>query len=54
MVVVGFFRSTLQSKEASNYCVEYHTLVWGEEGVMQDGGVCLERGIRRDGSLPDD
>ena len=28
-----------------------YSLVWGEEGIMQDRGVCLERGMGRVGSL---
>jgi hypothetical protein len=33
--------------------VRVYSLVWGEEGIMQDGGVCLERGMGTVGSLPD-
>jgi hypothetical protein len=32
--------------------VRVYSLVWGEEVIMQDGGVCLERGMRTAGSLP--
>ena len=29
-----------------------YSLMWGEEGIMQDRRVCLEREIGRAGSLP--
>ena len=33
--------------------VRVYSLVWGEEGIMQDGGFCPERGMGTVGSLPD-
>jgi hypothetical protein len=33
--------------------VRVYSLVWGEEDIMQDGGVCLERGMGAAGSLTD-
>ena len=39
--------------DAVRLAVRVYSLVWGEEGSMQDGGCCPDRGMGTVGSLPE-